>query len=192
MTSARTFPLFGIDESSVVERVRRCEGGALGEAYDAHHEHVRSFARRLLGDDAAAEDLVQETFLALPHAIKTFRGDASLRTFIVGIAANLARHHVRAACRRRAAHAQGIDDRAPPSTPEDHARRKQLASALTRALDELPFEQRVAIILCEIEERSAVEVAQIVDAPEATIRTRLFHAKKKLRESLARIMEESR
>lgn len=190
--STRTFPLFDLAaEPSLVDRLRRGEPDALGETYDAHHDHVRAFARRLVGDDAAAEDLVQETFLALPRAIRGFRGDATLRTFLVGIASNCARHHVRAASRRRAMHEKSASDEpAPPQTPEEHAKRKQLAAALTRALDELPFEQRVAIVLCEIEERSSAEVARIVDAPEATVRTRVFHAKRKLREALARIMEE--
>jgi RNA polymerase sigma-70 factor (ECF subfamily) len=63
--------------------------------------------------------------------------------------------------------------------------RARLAHALTRALDSLPLDQRVAIILCEVEGRSSAEAAQIVGTPESTIRTRIFHAKRKLRELLA-------
>jgi RNA polymerase sigma-70 factor (ECF subfamily) len=159
---------------------------AVGEAYDQHHEQVRTFARRLLGDDAAAEDLVQETFLAMSRAMPGFRGEAPLRAFLIGIAANQARHHVRAATRRRAAHLRSVDEsRPPPSTPEDRTARRELADALSRALDALPFEQRVAIVLCEVEDRSCAEAASIVGAPEATIRTRIFHGKRKLREELA-------
>jgi RNA polymerase sigma-70 factor, ECF subfamily len=170
----------------LISRLRRGDAVALARVYDEHHTHVRAFARRLLGDAASAEDLVQETFLALPDAAKNFRGDSSLRTFIVAVAANHARHHVRAATRRRAAHARsGEAPREPAPTPEDGTRRRELAEALVRALDELPFDQRIAIILCEVEERTSAEAARIVGAPEATIRTRVFHAKKKLRELLA-------
>jgi RNA polymerase sigma-70 factor (ECF subfamily) len=170
---------------SAVDRLRRGDVAALGELYDEHHTHVRAYARRLLGEASAAEDLVQETFLALPDVIRNFRGDASLRTFLVGVATNHARHHVRAATRRRAAHARSEElDRPPPSTPEERIARRKLAEALTRALDALPFDQRVAIVLCEVEERTSAEAASIVGAPEATIRTRVFHAKKKLREAL--------
>lgn len=173
------------ERDDLVARVRRGEPAALGRLYDEHHEHVRAFARRLLGDASAAEDLVQDTFLALPDAIGNHRGDASLRSFIIGVAANHARHHVRAAIRRRAAHDRSrADDAPPPSTPEDRVRRRELARALTRALDELPFDQRVAIVLCEVEERTCAEAARIVGAPEATVRTRIFHAKRKLRELL--------
>lgn len=174
--------------TALAERLRRGDMSALAAVYDDHHEHVRAYARRLVGDDGAAEDLVQEAFLALPRAIKSFRGDSSLRTFIVAIATNHARHHVRAAARRRAAHARSVEHggEAPsPATPEEQTRQRELAEALTRALDELPFDQRVAIVLCEVEERTSAEAARIVEAPEATIRTRIFHAKKKLRELLA-------
>src|SRR5262249_54324196 len=164
-------------------RLRKGEAAALGEAYDAHHTHVRAFAIRLLGDESAAEDLLQDTFLALPGAIGRFRGDSTLRTFLVSIAVNHARHHLRSAMRRRAVHARLEVEPLPPSpNPEEHTRRAQLAAALTRALDALPLEQRVAVVLCNVEERTSAEAAQIVGVPEGTIRTRAFHGKRKLRE----------
>lgn len=171
--------------SDLVARLAEGELAALGEAYDLHHAQLRSFARRLLGDASAAEDVVQETFVELPRAIRRYRGDATLRTFLIGVAANVARHHVRAAIRRRAAHARSDFDSQTAESPEDRAGRHELAQALTRALDALSYDQRLVIVLCEVEERTAGEVARIVDAPEATIRTRLFHAKRKLREILA-------
>jgi RNA polymerase sigma-70 factor (ECF subfamily) len=172
------------DGPDLAERLRRGDAAALADAYDEHHQHVRAFAYRLVGDEAEAEDLVQETFLALPRAMKSFRGEATLRTFVIGIATNHARHHVRGASRRRAAHARSQDDAATTTTTDALTHRRELAEALTRALDELPFEQRVALVLCEVEERTSAEAARIVDAPEATVRTRVFHAKKKLRELL--------
>jgi RNA polymerase sigma-70 factor, ECF subfamily len=155
---------------------------SIAELYREHHAHVRAFARRLLRDEASAEDLVQETFLALPTALRAYRGDSPLRSFVLGVAANHARHHVRARARRQAAHERsGEVDIVPPSTPQDRAERKELAESLTRALDQLPEDQRAALVLCEVEEHSAAEAARIVGAKEATIRTRVFHAKKKLR-----------
>ena len=175
------------DGRDLVARLRRGDATALGEVYDEHHEHLRAFARRLLGDASSAEDLVQDTFLALPAALSTFRGDASLSSFIIGVAANHGRHHIRSAIRRRAAHERSHDvERPPPSSPEDRAGRRELAEALTRALDQLPFEQRIAVVLCEVEERTCAEAARIVGAPEATVRTRIFHGKRKLREALSK------
>jgi RNA polymerase sigma-70 factor (ECF subfamily) len=172
-------------EAGLVARLRRGELTALGEAYDAHHAHVRAFAQRLLGDDTAAEDLLQDTFLALPRAIGGFRGESALRTFLVAIAVNHARHHLRSAIRRRGAH-ERLESEPPPSSPnpEEQVRRRQLAAALSRALDALPLEQRVAVVLCDVEERTSAEAAQIVGVPEGTIRTRIFHGKRKLREAL--------
>jgi RNA polymerase sigma-70 factor (ECF subfamily) len=93
---------------------------------------------------------------------------------------------VRAAARRRSAFEKlGHEPEVRVGDPEHDVRRRELARLLTRALDELPIDQRVAFVLCEVEERTSREVAEIVGVPEATVRTRLFHAKKRLRVLLA-------
>lgn len=172
-------------EAELCERLGRGDMSAIADTYDRHHRIVRAFARRLMGDDEAAEDLVQEVFVTLPAAIKGFRRGASLKTFILSIAVNHSRHHVRAATRRRrilqTIADESLFDVTFAEDPESLWRRKQLAEVLHQALDKLPLEQRVAFVLSEIEEYPAAEVARIVNAPEATVRTRLFHAKKKLR-----------
>lgn len=170
---------------TLIERLQRGEVSAIGEAYDLHGSPVLAFARRLLGDETAAEDLLHEVFVTLPSAIKRFEGSSSLRTFLISIAVNHARHHVRGATRRRAAMSRyAREPDAESGTPEHEAIRGDLARALTLALDELPIEQRVAFVLCEVEERTSREVAEIVGAPEGTVRTRVFHAKRKLRDEL--------
>lgn len=175
------------ERDEFLSRLRQGDSNALGQAYDRHHEAVRGFARRLVGSEDEAEDLVHETFLTLPSAIEGFRGMSSLRTFLISIAANHARHFVRSAARRRAAMDRFARETSPePASPEHGASDRELATALTRALDELPIDQRVAFVLCEVESRSSTEVAEIVDAPEATVRTRLYHARQKLRAALER------
>jgi len=172
--------------STLEERLARGETAAVGEAYDRHHEQVRAFARRLVGDDAAAEDLVQEVFVTLPRVIKRFEGASSLRTFLTGVAVNHARHHVRAAARRRAAGERMMRETVAGRArdPEELVSDRELATLLSCALDALPIEQRVAFVLLEVEQLSAAEAARATGAPEATMRTRLFHAKRKLREQL--------
>lgn len=171
----------------LVQRVVRGDVAAVAEVYDQHHGQIRTFARSLVGDDGVAEDLVHEVFLSLPSAAKRFKNHSSLRTFLMSIAVNHARHHVRGAIRRRRAMERlALEPSGVHVDPEGTLARRQLAEALTRALDSLPIEQRVAFILCEIEERSAAEAGAIVSAPEATVRTRLFHAKRKLRDQLER------
>jgi RNA polymerase sigma-70 factor (ECF subfamily) len=176
------------EEAALLEQLRNGEPAAVAEVYDRHQAVVHAFARRLVGDAAAAQDLVHETFVSLPSAIRRFEGGSSLRTFLLSIAVNHARHHLRAASRRRQAMERfSHESSAPPASgPEQHALRADLARELSRALDLLPLDQRVAFVLCEVEERTSREAAAIVGAPEATVRTRLFHAKKKLREELER------
>lgn len=173
--------------TDLVDRLKRGDVAAVGETYDLHHEHVRRFARRLLGDEDAAEDLVHETFLTLPKAVKSFEGRSALRTYLVSIAVNHSRHFVRAASRRRAAMDRAAEQPIAPghsndtSCPEKQIARKQMATILTRCLDKLSMQHRVAFVLCEVEDRNSREVSEILDVPEGTVRTRLMHAKKKLR-----------
>jgi RNA polymerase sigma-70 factor (ECF subfamily) len=175
-------------DNALVARLREGERAAVEEAYRAHHVAIRGFARRLVGDTAAAEDIVHEAFVALPRAIRRFRGDGSLRSFLIGVAANHSRRHIRSAMRRRRATERlAAHEELMPHTVDatEQLSNKQLAGKLWAALDELPIDQRVVFVLCEAEQRTSVEVAEIVGAPEGTVRTRLFHAKRKLREKLA-------
>ena len=174
-------------ENDLVARLRDGERRAVEEVYVAHHAAIRGFARRLVGDPTAAEDIVHETFVAPPRAIRRFRGEGSLRSFLIGVAANHSRRSIRSAMRRRraserlAAHEE-LQDRTVDATRQLIT--KQLADRLWAALDELPIDQRVVFVLCEVEQRTSIEVSGIVGAPEGTVRTRLFHAKRKLREML--------
>jgi RNA polymerase sigma-70 factor (ECF subfamily) len=174
-------------EEDLVARLRDGEREAVEQAYVLHHAAVRAFARRLVGEPSAAEDLVHDTFVALPNAIRRFRGDGELRSFLIGVAINYARRHVRSAMRRRrTTQALAAAHETTPSTIDatEILERKRLATRLSIALDQLPLDQRVAFILCEVEQRTSVEVAAIVHAPEGTIRSRLMHAKRKLRVAL--------
>jgi RNA polymerase sigma-70 factor (ECF subfamily) len=173
------------ESDTLVDRLRRGEPAAIAHAYDRHEAHVRAFARRLVADESAAEDLVQDVFLALPGSIKNFRGDSTLQTFLVSIAINHARHHVRAAARRRKAMERYAREPSfGPRAADAHVAEQQMIALLARGLDTLPLDQRVAFVLCDVEERTAGEVADLVSVPEATVRTRLFHARRKLREFL--------
>ncbi len=168
-----------------------CDGDAeaITRLYDRHHQKIRAFALRLLGDQAAAEDLVQDVFLAVPRAMRRYRGEASIETFLLSIAVNRCRRHMRSTSRRRKAmdrlHLEPVAD--APSPEGDRAiHRQELRAALKRALAKLPLNQRLAFVLCAVEERTSQDAAAILDVPEGTVRTRLFHARRKLREHLAR------
>jgi RNA polymerase sigma-70 factor (ECF subfamily) len=155
---------------------------ALSAAYRAHHQAVRAFACRLLGDEAAAEDMVQEAFVALPQAVRQLRSETSLRSFVIAVAINHARHFVRAAARRRKSLRRlATEPAAQAATADERLAREQLGDALFRALDELSLDQRVAFVLCVVEERTSQDAAELVGAPAATVRARVQAAKKLLR-----------
>jgi RNA polymerase sigma-70 factor (ECF subfamily) len=165
-------------------RVGRLE--AVARAYDRWHGRVRILARRLLSEEASSEDVVQEVFVSLPRAVRRFRGEVSLETFVLAITVKRARHHLRSAIRRRRA----LERLAEPSSvspqdPEREAYQRQLAARLAAALDRLPPAQRVAFVLCEVEGLTSARAAVLASAPETTVRTRLFHARRRLRTLLA-------
>lgn len=169
------------DQSGLAARIVAGDVDALATLYRAHHQDVRAFSHRLLGDPSLAEDLTHDTFMTLPRALRSLQKGASLRSFILGVAANLAKHYVRTAMRRRAAmerfHEHLTDDREEIADAPERAR---LAKQLIGALDKLPIEQRLAFVLCEVEERSSAEASEILGVPAATIRTRLMHGKRRL------------
>jgi RNA polymerase sigma-70 factor (ECF subfamily) len=160
---------------------------AIRRVYKEYHEQVRAFARRLLGVDADAEEVVQEVFLALPRGVKGFQGKSTLGTFIMGMAVNHARHALRASARRRSAlkrFAEEVPVTAAHGAPDEFLVRQQLADRLLSAMDQLNEEQRVTFVLCEVEERSSSEVAEILGIPSSTVRARVSAAREKLRVAL--------
>lgn len=172
-------------EESVIASLLSGQLSAVGELYDRHHEAVRRFAQRLLGDASEAEDLVQEVFVRLPRIAKSYRGESSFRSFLIGATAQLSRHHIRASQRRRALHersgAAGMVQLPEAERPDVQSERHRLAKLLTQALDQLSFDHRVAFVLSEVEQHTSREIAVLVGVPEGTVRTRLLHAKKRLR-----------
>jgi RNA polymerase sigma-70 factor (ECF subfamily) len=177
------------ETTDLPQRIATGDAAALRLAYSLHHTQVRALARRLLGDADEAEELVQDVFSQLPASARRFRGEASFSTFVLSIAVRRASRRIRTAVRRRKLEARLHRENASVpgghASPESGLARQQLRSALIRALDRLPTKQRIAFVLREVEERSADDVARIVGVPAATVRTRVFHAKRKLREYLS-------
>ena len=176
----------GAADGDIAEALREGRLDALAAAFDRWHVRVRVLARRLLSDPASAEDVVQDVFASLIRAVRGFRGEVDVETFILAIAVKRSRHHQRAAFRRRRAMERlAQQDRFAHPDPEHDTYRRELARRLESALDRLPVAQREAFVLCEIEGLSSPRAGQVALVPEATIRTRLFHARRRLRELLA-------
>jgi RNA polymerase sigma-70 factor (ECF subfamily) len=180
--------------------VHRCVAGeetACSELVADNQRMVFQLAFHLLGDYEEARDLSQDVFLQVFRTIDRFRGQSALRTWIYRIAVNLARNRQRWWRRRFKSDQVSLDahleqhgedlllDRS--ATPEVALRRKEMADRVWGALEALPFEQRTAIVLREIDGLSYEEIAFSLGVAIGTVKSRLTRAREALR---ARLREE--
>jgi len=175
------------DETELIAALCAEDPEVLGRVYLEHRHTVLRVVGRMTIDPSVAEDLTQETFLMLPQALRGFRGGCSLRTFVTSIAVNMARHHTRNLIRRRNAIARiaEVPDLKLVSSPEQLLAQRELGDAISQALSRLSEEKQVTFLLRELEEHSSQETAQLTRVPEATVRTRVHHAKRLLRDCLS-------
>jgi RNA polymerase sigma-70 factor (ECF subfamily) len=160
-----------------------------------HNRMLFRTARAILHDDAEAEDALQEAYLKAYGAIGSFRGDAKVSTWLARIVANEALQRLRKRNRRAAIvplhssdHIDEINEVPEPSmskTPEQSAARAEIRKLLEKRIDALPDSYRPVFMLRAVEELSVEEVAEVLQIPAATVRTRFFRARSLLRESLA-------
>ena len=190
-----------IDDVSQVARIVAGDRGAFEQLMRSHNAALFRAARAIVRDDADAEDVLQEAYLAAYRHLPEFRGDSKLSTWLTRIVINQALGRLRS--RRRDNVVELIDDRtegaAPPleqameepggASPEAAAIRAELRRLLERKIDELPLAFRTAFMLREVEEMTIEEAAECLAIPEATVRTRVFRARALLRASLAEEMD---
>jgi len=150
-------------------------------------------ATNLLGDREEALDLSQEVFLRVFRTIHRFRGQSSLRTWIYRIVVNQARNRHRFWRRRHRADQVSLDQHVAlhgdvlsgfEPTPDRVLAQKELARRLREALERLPFDQRTAIVLREVDGLSYDEIAYSLDLAVGTVKSRLTRARQALRAEL--------
>ena len=159
-----------------------------------HHRLVIGLATHLLGDREEALDLSQEVFLRVFRTLHRFRGQSALRTWIFRIVVNQVRNRQRWWKRRQRSNQVSLDEHirthgefilgADASTPDSELTRKELGSRLKAAIQKLPFEQRTALVLREIEGMRYEEIAFSLALPVGTVKSRLTRARQALREEL--------
>jgi RNA polymerase sigma-70 factor (ECF subfamily) len=165
-------------------RYRRCRR-ARRAVRSISRRGVSIAARLPTADEASRDDLVQATFLEVRRAARRFRGTSSVKTWILGVAANIARHQLRSERRRRVHQAHYVERlTAVPEAPDAQVERREQLAQIARALAALPHDQQVAFILCDLEQLPGVEVARALDIPEGTLWRRLHQARKALRVAL--------
>jgi RNA polymerase sigma-70 factor (ECF subfamily) len=161
---------------------------SLGDVYASHADAVRALARRRLGDAAEADDVTAATFTALMDLDGPHRRDArppEVRSFVLAVCGNLIKRFRRARARRAEVHARFAEE--TPRTVDSLERavmHRELTERLGRALESLSDEQRTTVLLAALEDHSAADIATLTGVPEATVRTRLHHARRKLRDAL--------
>ena len=178
-----TGDLAEMSDEAVLAACGTGDAHALGALFDRFHEAVYRFAARLaMTDDLARDDLVQATFLEIRRAAQSFRGTSSVKTWILGVAANVARHTLRAERRRRVHQARYLERMTDaPELLDAQVERRKLLGRVAEALAALPRDQQIAFILCDLERLPGAEVARVLEIPEGTLWRRLHTARKAMR-----------
>jgi RNA polymerase sigma-70 factor (ECF subfamily) len=185
-------------DSELVQQIAQGCHSAFTALMRRYNRPLYRTARSILKDDAEAEDVLQEAYLLAYLGIKTFRGDASLLTWLTRIVVNQAIGRLRKTSRRAevirldgdaewdSETTEASMNNGQPELPERAAMRMQARSLLEKKIDELPEAFRTVFVLRAVEEMNVEETAACLGIPEATVRTRFFRARSLLREALAR------
>ena len=168
----------------LIARIADGDRTAMQVLFARHHVRVYRFMLRLVRNEATAEDLISEVFLDVWRNASKFEGRSAVSTWMLSIA----RFKALSALRRRSEEeldeeaAEQIEDQA--DDPEVAVAKKDKGAILRECLNALSAEHREVIDLVYYHEKSVEEVAGIVGIPEATVKTRMFYARKKLSELL--------
>lgn len=186
-------------EAALVARAILGDGTAFEAIMRHHNQLLFRTARSIIRNDAEAEDVVQEAYLRAWRALSTYRAESRLSTWLVRITTNEALGRLRrksaqiipleAAMMSSEPETMAALTDVPEHGPEQAVQRSQVRKLMEACIDHLPEAFRTVFMLRAIEELSVEEVAQALDIPEATVRTRFFRARSLLRESLAQEMD---
>ncbi len=181
-----------MDEKELATLVDEAKAGrleAFNQLVSEYQTPVYNLAFRMLTDPAGAEDVAQDTFVAAFRKIHTFH-TGNFRAWLMRIAANSCRDHLRSARVRRSVSLEALEEN--PSfvvqdtggTPESHTLRRELAGMIQETLGRLPADQRMAVVLVDVQEYSYGEAAQIMGVPIGTVKSRLSRGRLTLRDHL--------
>jgi len=183
------------DELTLARRVANGDRGAFELLMRRYNRRLYRLARASLRDDSEAKDALQEAYLSAYRAIGSFRGDATLSTWLSRLVLNECGVRQRRSARRRdiiplissEASATETENVADVAEGPDHAAaRTQMRSILESKVGGLPEALRVVFVLRSVEELSVAETAETLGVTQETVRMRHFRAKGLLREALAR------
>jgi RNA polymerase sigma-70 factor (ECF subfamily) len=170
-------------EAALIAAARAGDRGAFTRLFSGHVDRVRTHLTRLIGPSPERDDLVQQVFLQLHRALPTYRGDASLATFLHRITVNAALDHLRSRRRHTTLPlADAVLDGlvAPGVDGPARAQARDELRRLFRLLDRLTAKKRVAFLLVAVEGLSLADAAGMLDATEDTVKQRVLAARREL------------
>lgn len=185
---------------ALVRRVQNGERQAFDLLVLKYQRRIMRLLSRMVDDPAEVEDLAQEAFIKAWRALPQFRGESAFYTWLYRIAVNTARTALTARQRQPQAQAQsGLettdgetfspnDSLTDHDTPESAAVSREIAHTVNLAIEDLPEDQRTAIVLREIEGMSYEEIARIMQCPIGTVRSRIYRAREAIAQRLRPVL----
>ena len=192
------------DETLLIARCQSGDVNAFNQLVLHYQQSTYNVVLRMLGDRDAAADVTQDTFIAAFRAIQSFRGGPSFRAWLLRIASNQARDHWRRTNRHPVDSLESAMDEDEPhgpgilsslvtteqaANPEEFLLNQELQELIQTGLQELPLDQRVAVILCDVQGLSYEEIATSTQTSMGTVRSRIARGRARLRNYLYKYRE---
>ena len=189
-------------DRQLVERAQQGDKKAFGLLVDKYQRKLARLLSRFIRDQAEVEDVTQEAFIKAYRALPAFRGDSAFYTWLYRIGINTAKNYLMALGRRaptsteiEAEEAEGFDEGEQLrdiNTPESLLLSNEIAETVNATIEKLPEELRKAIQMREIEGMSYEDIAQAMDCPIGTVRSRIFRAREAIAEQLRPLLGTSK
>lgn len=178
-------------DAILIENIQAGDREALASLVEKHKQLVYRVAYRITRNHEDAGDVFQETFIKVSQSISRFRSDSSFETWLYRIVVNLSLNALKKADRRRKHQAASSKEfpRCSPEDPHQALERKELESQIRQAMDRLSADHRSVIVLHELEGLTHREIGEVLGCAEGTVRSRLHHARRRLRCLLSKYIE---
>ena len=187
-------------DADLVARVQQGDKRAFDLLVLKYQRKIMRLLSRMLRDQSEIEDVMQETFIKAYRAIPQFRGESAFYTWLYRIAINTARNWMASQGRRPSSPNinqsedgetfDEIDNLTDNNTPESILASQEVAASVNESIQQLPAELRMAIVLREIEGLSYEEIAQSMNCPIGTVRSRIFRAREAIAAKLRPLIEQ--
>lgn len=184
-------------DQQLVARVQKGDRRAFDLLVIKYQHRILALVNRFVSDFSEAQDVTQEAFVKAYRALPNFRGDSQFYTWMYRIAVNTAKNHLVSRKRRTPTRDIDIEDAEfftdessmqDISSPDALLQRDQLKKVVFDAIDDLPDELRRAITLRELEGLSYEEIAEVMDCPIGTVRSRIFRAREAIERKMRPLM----